>query len=68
MNPVSVLVQVKDTNESWDLSLLRVPVLGELVRIGKVIYTVARVTHTPCDESHCAKVFVTRTRPAGSDD
>jgi hypothetical protein len=69
MNPlISILVQVKDTNESWELGLTRVPVVGELIRIGKSIYTVRQVTHTPCDDTHSAKVFVSRTRAVGPDD
>ena len=69
MNPtVHVLVRVKDTTESWDLDLTRVPVIGELIRIGKAIYTVKVVTHTPCLEEHCARIGVSRTRQVGADD
>jgi hypothetical protein len=69
MNPlISILVQVKDTNDSWELNLSRVPVVGELIRIGKTIYTAKQVIHTPCDENHPAKLFVSRTRAAGPDD
>jgi hypothetical protein len=64
----SILIEVKDTNDSWELTPARVPAIDELIRIGKNVYTVRRVMFTPCNEGHCAKIQVTRTRPAGPED
>jgi hypothetical protein len=65
----SILVEVKDDlKASWNLSLARVPALSELIRIGKVIYTVQQVMFTPYDGIHCTKLLVSRRRQAGPND
>lgn len=69
MDPkIHVLVRVRDTTESWDLDLSRVPIVGELIQIGKTIYTVKQVTHTPCNEEYGARLHVSRTRAVRGDD